>query len=168
MAKQKKYYYECVYPCDVPWYGPDQRRERWVQKGKMLVQPPRVLHSVRCFPSRGYNARGEKLLGDYIATNRPIGKAFTEEVTKSVSRVDWNARLRDGGSPRKMVEKSSKVKFVLLEPDEVTDAVRRVAYDFEDDWGAALFNDADTDVVLPAEAAEMARQGARELNVKEK
>lgn len=156
MAKQKRYFYECVMTCDLPFMGPDQRRERWKQNGRIQEQPQKVLHVLRVHPSPGFTARGDRRPADYIVTDRPIGRSYTEEVVKNVSRslhdgTDAKQALKRGARP-----KVSKIKFKLLDPEDVTDYVRMNAFDFEDRWGPALFDDGDKDVVLPKEAAAFA------------
>jgi hypothetical protein len=148
MAKQTRYVYECLYQTDLGWFGPDQRRERWIQKGRTLIQPQRVQHIIRCFPSkdRGLTSRGDPIPADYIITPRPLGKSYTEEVKKMVSRS-----LHDGTNPgmfgkRVMREKVNKVKFRLVPPDEVTESMVRYAFDYGDDWDPELFKDRTDDV----------------------
>ena len=148
MAKEKRYWYECIYETDLGYWAPDQRRERWVQKGRSLIQPMRVLHSVRLYPSRGVNSRGEPLPPDYACFLQPLAKQYTEEVTKRVSRPNYTVTGRRAG--RVMRPKTSKVKFRQLDSDELTDYVRRNAY-FFDEWHESLFIDADKDVYLPGE-----------------
>ena len=110
-------------------------------RGNQAVQPMAVLHSLRTHPSPGYTARGQRIPPDYIVTDKPIGKCYTGEVTKRVSRPE---HLR-GGAPRVMRPKTSKVKFLLLDPDEVDSEIRRSAHDLN--WGPNLFDDGDRDVV---------------------
>ena len=159
MAKPKRFYYECIFICDLGHWAPDQRTERWIRRGRSLIQPMKVLHSIRVSPSRGYNARGEEFPPDYIVTDRPLARNYTEEITKKVSRPKFDNRgSRDG---REMREKIGKVKFRLLDADEVMESVRRNAYDL--DWVDNLFEDAITDVHLPAETAAMAKAGEKLL-----
>lgn len=158
MAKARRYYYAVVLQCDLPWYGPDQRKERWVMKGKQLVQPTRVLHVKRVYPSKGFNARGEEFPPDYIVTDRPVGKSYTHEVVKKVSRPDFE---HPGARKRLDREKASKIKLELIDPDDVTAEIRRAAYDM--DWGEELFKDAVEDVKLPSETARLAMAGAKAI-----
>jgi hypothetical protein len=148
MAKQTRFVYECLFQSDMGFFGPDQRRERWLQKGRTLIQPQRVQHIVRCFPSsaKGLTSRGDPIPADYIITPKPLGRSYTEEVKKMVSRS-----LHDGTNPgmfgkRTMREKVNKVKFRLVPPDEVTESMVRYAFDYGDDWDPQLFKDSVTDV----------------------
>ena len=160
MAKAKRFWYEVVFQLDLGHWAPDQRPERWTYKGRVLVQPQRTKHSLRLFPSRGYNGRGEPFPPDYFVTDRPIGKSYTEEVNKMVSRSE-NIGLQGQYGKRSMRLKTSKIKARLLDADEVTESVRRAAYDLE--WTDDLFENAVADVHLPAETARMAKEGAKVL-----
>jgi len=102
-----------------------------------------VLHSKRLSPSRGFTARGEEIPPDYIVTDKPLGRTYTEEVTKMVSRP----KDQMGTKERVMRPKTSKIKFVLLDPEDVTQEIKRSAYDFN--WAPALFKDATEDVIPP-------------------
>lgn len=148
MAKAKRYFYKCVYPCDVGYWGPDQRKERWGKQG----QPPKVLHSVRVLPSRGYDSRGRERPGDYIVTDKPLAKHFTQETVKKVSRPSWDPQTgrRNGRVYRKKV---TKVKFELLDADEIDREIREAAYDKP--WCESLFEEAPEKVDLPADVAIM-------------
>ena len=174
MAKERRYYYECVYQCDVGHIGQDQRRERFIRRGRSEIAKP-TMHSVRVYPSRGVNARGEEIPADYIVTDQPIGKNYTEEVEKKVSRPDFE---HPGVRNRLMRAKVSKVKFVLRDAADVPEECRRKAYDYgrpqfgEDEkgnrvqiagWHASLFETHVEDVVLPAESAAMAAAGRKML-----
>jgi len=154
MAKPKRYYYEVVYTCDLPFYAPDQRKERWPRRGRRDVQPQSVLHCIRVHPSPGFNARGDALEPDYIVTDRKVGNTYTEEVVRSVSRPG-----APGTGQRSMRPKTSKIKLQQVEPDEVNAEIRRTANDLP--WGDELFKDHTADVVLPEESAALAARGAR-------
>ena len=62
------------------------------------------------------------LPADYIATDKPVGKQFTEQVVKEVSRYSGPGR-------RKMMTKVSEPKLRQLDPSEVTESVRKMAMD---------------------------------------
>lgn len=170
MAKTKRFYYECVYPTDLGYYALDQRRERWVRQGRSDIAKP-TMHCVRCYPSKGLNARGEQIPADYIVTDQTLGKQYTEEIAKQVSRPDFE---HPGQRFRKMREKVSKVKFVLLDPEDVTTYVRSHAYDYGapqfgkdakgndiqvSGWHAQMFETINADVTLDKEVELNAKIG---------
>jgi hypothetical protein len=149
MPKAKSYYYECVLQCELPWYGPDQRKERAKFVGRSEMVNPRTLHVIRCNSSaeKGFNSRNEPIAPDYICVPKPLAKHYTDEITKKVSRVKVDSAYRAVG--RVLRDKTSKVKFVLLDPDEVTEFVKRSAYNYGDAWGPEMFEDKYDDVLPP-------------------
>ena len=150
MAKTRRFYYECVLETDLGFWAPDQRKEHWVQKGKNVIQPMKALHYIRVAPSNGMNIRGEPFPPDYIVTDRPLGRQYTEEIEKRVSRPSFDSSTgrRNGRYWRKKV---SKIKFRLLDADEIDPEVRRKAIDLP--WVDALFEDIVKDVILPKDVA---------------
>jgi len=128
--------------------APDQRRERWPKNNIA----PLCVHVKRVYPTDGYKPP------DYIVTNQPIARQYTEEVVKAVSRPDFE---HPGARKRIMREKVSKVKFRLLDSDEIGDRIKEVAHDFP--WADALFTEMTQDVTLSPEMARMAAQGAAML-----
>ena len=152
----KRYYYRVLMPVDLPWIGPDQRRERWIRRGRQLIQPAATTHVIRVYPSPGYSDTGEEILGDYIVTDKPVAKHYTEEVTKLVSRPDPDSV---GTGKRDMRPKTSKIKLELVPMTEMMESMRRKALDLP--WSEAMFTEADEDVVLPREMAAMAMAGAK-------
>src|SRR3990167_2360596 len=174
MAKEKRFWYECILQCDLGWYGPDGRRERWQKKGKALIQPM-TMHIVRLRPEHGMNGRGEPFPADYVVTDKPFGRSYTGAgVTKMVSRPATAYGNIGGLKPRVMREKQNKVKFRLLDTDELTSEIRRNAYDYGppeirdgkqvSGWAAVLFEAGDTEVQLPDEVAKMARAVATDVD----
>jgi len=153
----KRYYYKVVQKVKLPWIGPDQRRERWKQRGRQFIQPMETLHSVTLNPSKGYTLDGQEIPPDYVVTDRPVAKHLTSEVTKKVSRPGYEI----GSFNREDREKTSKVKLVLLGAQELTDYARRMAHDLN--WGPAMFDEASDDVHLPADEARFAAAGAKSL-----
>jgi hypothetical protein len=116
MAKSKSYYYECVYQVDVAFMAPDHRKERWPE-GSM--QPPMLRHSLRFNP-----AKYEGGMGDILVVSRPLARHFTEPIKKTVKRRN----LRNlAMTEYKEIETESKVKFRLLDPDEIGDIARKRA-----------------------------------------
>jgi len=148
MAKPKRYYYECVLQCDLPYVAPDQRRERWPKNNIA----PMCIHSKRLVPSDGYTTP------DFIVTDKPVARQYTEEVVKAVSRPDFE---HPGARRRIMREKVSKIKLRLLDSDEVGETVRRTAIDLP--WADALFTEATQDVILSPEMQRLAAQGAAQI-----
>ena len=114
--KPKKYYYECVYPVELNYLAPDHRRERW--EG---MRAPIVPHPIRFKPE---DKLGEKP-ADYLVTLRPLAKHLTVKVTRNVRRKN----LRTGEYT--MVPTDSRVKFELLDPEDVTESVKRRARDLD-------------------------------------
>lgn len=152
MAKAKRFWYECVLQCDLGFLAPDQRRERWTQRGKVEVQPPRTLHSVRLYPSKGYDKNGNYIPGDVAVFDQPLARRYTEEIEISVSRPLIDAE-HPGGHTRYMRPKVTKVKFVLLDPEDVTESVKRRAYDYGPDWHPSLFAEGPVEINLPRDVA---------------
>ena len=113
MAKTKSYYYECVYQVDVAFMAPDHRKERWPEK---TMQPPIIRHSLRFNPAKYEGGRG-----DILVVPRPLATHFTEPIHKTVKRK--NLRTNE----YKDVPTETRIKFRLLEPDEIGDAVRKQA-----------------------------------------
>ena len=150
MAKTRRYYYECVAECDLGFWGPDQRKERWIQKGRQLIQPARVQHSIRLSPSRGIRPNGDQIPPDYIVTDRPLGKQYTEEITKKVSRPSFDpvTGRRNGRYFRKKV---SAIKFRLMDIDEVDSDIKKHAFDME--WQEVIYETHSEDVTLPKDQA---------------
>lgn len=138
-----RYFYECIARGICPWVdvgykGPDQRRDRWPRKGRNRVQPTHVLHVIRCH-SNILQKTGEQIKPpDYIVTNKPLAKRYTDTVTYGVSRMDDPAH---GKKNRVIRNKTSEPKFRLLSADEITDFVRANAYDYGDDWDAHMFEE---------------------------
>ena len=160
MAKQKRYYYECVFPdkdgCEVGYWAPDQRRERWPRKGRLSQQPMRVLHTLRLKasdPDR-LDRNGNPRPGDYLVSDKPIGRAYTEETIKNVSRPEIDLKTGVVYKTRVMRTKICRQKFRLLEDFEVDRSVIETAYDM--DWREDLYNDGQKDVLLPKEAKQAA------------
>jgi len=175
MAKEKRFWYECILQCDLGYYAPDGRRERWVKKGRAMIQPT-TMHIVRLLPEHGLNGRGEPFPADYIVTDKPLGRSYVEAgVTKAVSRPATAFGNIGGLKPRVMREKVNKVKFRLLDTDEITSEVRRQAWDYGlpvmrdgkqvEGWAASIFEANDKDVELPAEEALNARAVATDVAV---
>jgi hypothetical protein len=152
MAKSRRYYYECISPCQLGWWGPDQRKERWIRRGSSLVQPTHVQHLVNVYPSKGITPRGEPIPPDYVVTDQPLGKQYTQEIVKKVLRphFDQLTGRRNGRSWRKKI---STVKFRLLDMDEVDGDIKRRAKDYP--WQETLFEDKLEAVTLPGRAAAL-------------
>jgi hypothetical protein len=111
MAKHKLYYYECVLECDVGYIAPDHRKERWPEG---TMQPPMIVHSWRFKAAK--NPQGT---GDVLIVDRPLASMYTDEVSKTVKRKN----MRTGEYSD--VPTHSKIKFRLLETEEIGDMVRK-------------------------------------------
>lgn len=177
----KRYFYKCVYPCDVAYFGPDQRRENWIESGRSTI-PTYGMHSVRLRPQHGRRVNGRPFPADYIMTDQPVGKSYTEEVIKQVSRP-----ASPYGGKRVNREKHNKIKLQLVDEGDIpadAEIHRRGLPVFieltEDDmlawqehdrplnkdkagknvqqiqgWAASMFEDSDWPVVLPEDTAKM-------------
>lgn len=164
MAKEKLYWYECVRQVDLKYWGPEQRKERWTQRGPTAVQPQRVQHWIRLYPS-GPNVDQQGMsrgYADYAVFRKPLANHLTMELTKKVSRsIHYGTNPGQFGK-RKLRAKVTKTKMQLLEPDEVTESIKRRAYDM--DWDESLFKDQEADQVIgpPGEVAEIESQEPEE------
>ena len=141
------YYYETLLRCDLLHTAPAKREDQKSRDGFGRTVTPMIAHPIRVQPSRGFNGRGELFPPDYIVTERPLARSYTEVIQKKVSRPDpanpLDKRLR------KMVAKSTKIKFRLLEDWEITGEVRRSAW--RKDLVPMMFDDTSADVYLPGE-----------------
>lgn len=160
MPKEKRYYYECVFPdkhgCEVGYWGPDQRRERWPKKGRLAEQPMKVLHTVRFFPSNPdrTDRSGMPIPGDILCTARPIGRQWTEETVKNVSRPKINMETGQKMLGRVMRPKISRQKFRLMEDYEIDRTIIERCYFMN--WIDDLYKDGGEDVHLPKDAKQAA------------
>ena len=111
MAKEKKYYYECVATCQMGYMAIDHRKERQDEEGTVMC-----LHERTFYPS-GLGKRRP----DYLVTNAPISKRYLEPVNRTFQKMDLRTR------EYRTINAPTTVKFVLLEPDEIGDYVREHA-----------------------------------------
>ena len=116
MSKRKRYYYECVHEVELHFMGPDHRRERWTG-----LTPPTVRHPIRFNPHEPLSNRP----ADVLMSDRPLAKHLLEPIKKKVRRKN----LRTG--EYEMKETETRVKFELLDPEDVTDDVRRRAKELQ-------------------------------------
>ena len=184
MAKQ--FFYECVYPCDVGFATTSRRREDWMTDSGMEL-PTYAIHPIRVQPVHGMRPNRRPFSADYIRTDKPLGKAYTEEVIKNVSRP-----TSAYGGARVMRQKINKIKFREVDQRDIpADAklfknrspVFRTMNEDEllhfqtmgwevpkskqiqtDGWAAAMFDDGTDDVHLPEATERMWRQGASSLS----
>ena len=112
MSKKRKLYYECVHQVDMNYLAPDHRKERWDG-----LQAPIIEHGIRFHPE---DPLAEKP-PDILVTERPLARHLTTEITRNVRRKN----LRTG--EYEMKPATTKVKFELLDPEDITDDVRRRA-----------------------------------------
>jgi hypothetical protein len=108
--KDKRYYYECVMQCQMGYLAPDHRKERWVNG-----QPLQVLSEITFLPDDIYDKRKPAMI---LAVDLPLAERYTEEIPKVVRRKN----LRSGEWEEK--ETHSKIKFRLMDPDEITADMR--------------------------------------------
>jgi hypothetical protein len=108
--KDKRLYYECVMQCQVGFMGLDHRRERFVND-----QPQMCLHERTFMPENPYDKRKPAMI---LGLDRPLVAHYTDEVSKIIRRKN----LRTSEWEDK--ETHSKIKFRLLDPDEVTSDIR--------------------------------------------
>jgi len=118
--KAKEFYYECIHPegIEMNYLAPDHRKERW--EG---LTPPIVPHPIRFYPFDAMTGKS----ADYVVTDRPLAQHLLTPIIKSVQRKNLRT------SKKSMVETVTKPKFRLLEPEEVTESIKKVA------WGKAEF-----------------------------
>lgn len=129
MAADKRFYYECVYPCEIGFYGPNKRRETWRTKGRSEVQGF-CLHNRRLMPAHGRTVRGRVAHeADIIVTDYPVGKSYVETVQKMVSRPASAYGNIGGLKPRVMRMKSNKIKLSLIDANDVTRDIMERAWD---------------------------------------
>lgn len=112
MAKDKRYYYECVTQCQMGYMAPSTRIE---DRGEDGV-PPMVLHERTFYP-----AGPGKRRPDYLATTQPISRRYTEELPRNFMKKDLRT------NEMKEVKAHTVVKFVLLDPSDIGDYVREHA-----------------------------------------
>ena len=110
------YVYACVEDCDVGYMNYTPRREHHIPGRR----PPDILHYWRF--KRGRDARHP---ADILITPRPIAKHFTDQIEKNIKR-----KVLDTGET--VTRKTfTKVKFVLLRPDQITEAIRARAIELD-------------------------------------
>jgi hypothetical protein len=108
MAKEKRYYYECVTNCQMGYIAPSGRREEFGEDGV----PTMVLHE------RDFQRSEGRRKADYLCTTSPLSRRYTEEIPRNFPKKN----LRTGEIIN--VEAHTIVKFVLLDPEDVGDYVR--------------------------------------------
>ena len=111
--KDKRFYYECVMQCQIGYMALDHRRERWVNGQAQLC-----LHERTFTPDNPFDKRKPAMI---LALDKPIAPRYTEEIPTMVRRKN----LRTNEWEEK--ETHSKIKFRLLDPDEVTSDIRERA-----------------------------------------
>lgn len=112
MAKDKRYYYQCVATCQMGYMAPDQRRENWPEDGV----PSMALHERSFYPSGPGKKRP-----DYLCTSEPIAKRYTAPQPRKFFKKDLRT------NEMKEINTPTTVKFVLLEDNEIGDYVREKA-----------------------------------------
>lgn len=148
-----KFYYECVLQVDMtymaPWGKGGSHAEKDDEDAPMLVR-----HSLRVCPSRGQNARGVPFPPDYIVTDKPLAKHFTDQIVKKVSRPAFDPYTGRKLPQRAYRKKITKIKFVLVPPDELMQSIIDNA--IKKAWTPEMFQEVSTKVDLPIDP-ELAR-----------
>jgi hypothetical protein len=108
--KDTRFYYECVMSCQMGYLAPDHRKERFVNN-----QPLQVLHEVTFVPDDPYDKRKPAMV---LSLDFPLAERYVEEVPKVVRRKN----LRTNEWEEK--ETHSKIKFRLMDADEITGEIR--------------------------------------------
>ena len=147
-----KFLYECIMQCDLGYMAPDQRKERWKKVGKNYVQP-QTKHSIRIFPllnGEEYDDNGRKLWADYISTDKPLGRQYTEELHYKVDRPSEDYE-HPGRKLRMMREKVSYPKFRLIKGEECYRVPLEKIIDYGTMWAPDMFKDVVGDVVMDKE-----------------
>lgn len=116
MIGVKKYYWECVYPVELNYLAPDHRKERW--EG---LRAPMVLHPIRFYPEDALSGKAP----DYLVTTKLLAKHLTVPVERMVRRKN----LRTGEYTMEKTE--SRVKFRLVEREDITESIKKNARDLD-------------------------------------
>jgi len=111
--KDKRLYYECQMQCQVGYMAFDHRKERYVND-----QPTMCLHERTFMPAHPFDKKKPAMI---LALEKPIVAHYTDEVPKIVRRKN----LRTNEWEEK--ETHSKIKFRLMDSDEITSDVRERA-----------------------------------------
>ncbi len=111
--KDKRLYYECVMQCQMGYMALDHRKERFVGG-----QPQMVLHEITFYPDDPYDKRKPAMV---LAVDVPLAERYTAEVPKMVRRKN----LRTNEWEEK--ETHSKIKFVRLDQEDITQDIRERA-----------------------------------------
>jgi hypothetical protein len=112
MAKERRYYYECLATCQMGYMASDHRRERWADDGTPAI----CLHERTFYPA----GLGKKR-ADYLVTDEPISKRYTDPVMRTFKKMDLRTREII------TVNAPMTVKFRLLDQEEVGDYIREHA-----------------------------------------
>jgi hypothetical protein len=111
--KDTRFYYECVMRCQMGFMALDHRKERFING-----QPQMVLHETTFYPEDPYDKRKPAMI---LALDFPLAERYVEEVPKMVRRKN----LRTNEWEEK--ETHSKIKFRLMDKDEITNETRAAA-----------------------------------------
>ncbi len=118
MAKENITYYACVLQADLIYKSRVTRQDEMVN----IFEPAEKMRYKRFYAADPYKNRSADILG--LRDGRELQWYYTEVREKMVSRPQIN---RDGtpmSHKREMRPKMTKIKFVKLEPDEVTESMR--------------------------------------------
>ena len=143
-----KFYYRCVGQVDMAYMAP------WGKGGNHAEDqsddsPLVVRHWIRIMPSRGVNARGNPLVPDHIATEKPLAKHFLQQIVKKVSRPAYDPFTGRRLPQRAYRKKLTKIKFELVANDELMHYIVETA--IKKNWAQEMFEEVSTRVELPVD-----------------
>jgi len=118
MAREKINYNECVLQSDLNYVSRITRPDEMDN----IYEPGIKIRSQRFYSADPYGNKPADILG--LKNNRELQWYYLEVREKMVSRPQID---RDGTpmvGKREMRPKFTKIKFVKLEPDEITDSIR--------------------------------------------
>ena len=116
--REKINFYECVMQCDISYIGREHRRENLVN----IYEAQHKDHVKRLYPADPYKRRPADILG--LRNGRELERSFVESFEKEVSRPQIDERGVPKTYKRELKPKLTKIKFVKLDPDEITDSIR--------------------------------------------
>ena len=123
--ERKEYYYECVMQVDMTYLSPRNREAEKMnlsitERMKMGYEEKMYPHPFRFKAADGLKNRP----GDILVTEKPIAWYFTEAREKMVSRPKIDPRGFPMTRVREDKPKMTKIKFRLLEENEVSESVK--------------------------------------------
>jgi len=116
--REKLNYYECVMNCDIIFKSRATRPEEMDN----IYEPPIKYRTKRFYPADPYKNRQADILG--LRDGRELERSFTERFEKKVSRHQLDKDGTPMSGRRELKPKWTKIKFVKLDPEDVTESIR--------------------------------------------